>query len=238
MQRYAPIIPLDVKNLTPLAPIKKSSIIIVIVLSFLAVPARMLAAIGASSTMPSPVAKLPYAKGQSFIVTQGYDTPPTHIKKDLYALDFTQNGCEAYGKAVVAAASGKVMFASQEGYDGGYGTELIIDHGNNIVSRYRSSGIHRAILSVHDYRRHRRDVNAHAAAAHAADQPRGTLRRVWHATGSLMVDFHRSRLAGEPSSLRDKLFDIHNAVGRRLDRLRSDPGGLREFVSDRHSCGG
>ncbi|MGD1003716.1 MAG: M23 family metallopeptidase [Minisyncoccia bacterium] len=110
--------------------------IIIITFAVLAMPARTLAVSGASSTMPSPVAKLPYAKGQSFIVTQGYDTPPTHIKKDSYALDFTQNGCEAYGKAVVAAASGTVMFASQEGYDGGYGTELIIDHGNNIVSRY------------------------------------------------------------------------------------------------------
>ena len=115
---------------------KKWTIIIIVMFAVLAAPARILAASGASSTMPSLVAKLPYAKGQSFIVTQGYDTPPTHIKKDSYALDFTQNGCDAYGRAVVAAASGTVMFASQEGYDGGYGTELIIDHGNNIVSRY------------------------------------------------------------------------------------------------------
>jgi len=82
------------------------------------------------------IAKLPYVKGQSFIVTQGYNTSPTHIKKDAYALDFTQNGCDAYGKGVVAAASGKVMFLSQEGYNGGYGTELIIDHGQNLVTRY------------------------------------------------------------------------------------------------------
>jgi hypothetical protein len=80
--------------------------------------------------------KLPYAKGESFVLSQGYNSPPTHIKKDAYALDFTQNGCDAYGKTIVAAASGTVMFASEEGYNGGYGTELIIDHGNNIVSRY------------------------------------------------------------------------------------------------------
>ena len=115
---------------------KKWPIIIIITFAVLATPAQTFAASDASSTMPSPVAKLPYAKGQSFIVTQGYNTPPTHIKKDSYALDFTQNGCDAYGKAVVAATSGTVMFASQEGYDGGYGTELIIDHGNNVVSRY------------------------------------------------------------------------------------------------------
>jgi hypothetical protein len=115
---------------------KKWPTLIIIMFAVLATPVRMFAASGASSTMPSPVAKLPYAKGQSFIVTQGYDTPPTHIKKDSYALDFTQNGCDAYGKAVAAAASGTVMFASQEGYNGGYGTELIINHGGNIVSRY------------------------------------------------------------------------------------------------------
>ena len=80
--------------------------------------------------------KLPYTKDESFIVSQGYNSLPTHIKKDAYALDFTQNGCEAYGKAVVATASGTAMFVSEEGYNGGYGTELIIDHGDNIVSRY------------------------------------------------------------------------------------------------------
>jgi hypothetical protein len=115
---------------------KKWFTIIIIMFAVLAMPARILAASGVSSTIPPPIAKLPYAKGQSFIVTQGYNTPPTHIKKDSYALDFTQNGCNAYGKAVVAATSGTVMFASQEGYNGGYGTELIINHGNNIVSRY------------------------------------------------------------------------------------------------------
>ena len=102
----------------------------IIITIIIAIPAVALAADAV------PVAKLPYAKGKSFIVAQGYNTPPTHIKKDSYALDFTQNGCAAYGKAVVATASGTAMFLSQEGYNGGYGTELIIDHGNNIVSRY------------------------------------------------------------------------------------------------------
>ena len=50
----------------------------------------------------APSVKLPYVKGQSFLVTQGYNTPPTHIKKDSYALDLTQNGCDAYGMPVVA----------------------------------------------------------------------------------------------------------------------------------------
>lgn len=112
----------------------KKSLIVAIVLSagiiFSAVPCGSV--VGAASF---PV-KLPYATGESFVVVQGYDTPPTHIKKDTYALDFSQNGCQAYGRAAVAAAAGKVMFISQEGYNGGYGTELIIDHGGNVVSRY------------------------------------------------------------------------------------------------------
>ena len=96
----------------------------------------VLAAIPACSFAAAPTVKLPYAKGQRFIVTQGYDSPPTHIKKDAYALDLTQNSCNAYGKAVVAAAPGTVMFLGQNGYNGGYGTELIINHGGDLVSRY------------------------------------------------------------------------------------------------------
>jgi hypothetical protein len=84
----------------------------------------------------SSFVKLPYAKGQSFIVVQGYNTLPTHIKKDSYAMDLTQNGCEAYGKAVVAASAGKAMLVEEQGYNGGYGTELIIADGNSLVSRY------------------------------------------------------------------------------------------------------
>ena len=100
---------------------------LVIFTALIALPAR--------ADAMSPV-KLPYAKGQSFIVTQGYDAPPTHVKKDSYALDLTQNGCDAYGMPVVATASGTAMFVGQEGYNGGYGAEMIIDHGGGIVSRY------------------------------------------------------------------------------------------------------
>ena len=82
------------------------------------------------------VIKLPYEQGQSFIVVQGYDSPPTHIKKDYYAMDLSQNGCNAYGKLAVSASSGKVLLAQEFGYNGGYGTQILIDDGGNIVSRY------------------------------------------------------------------------------------------------------
>ncbi len=109
------------------------TVAVAVVIVIAAMPIRSLADVVVA---PSLGVKLPYAKGQSFLVTQGYDTPPTHIKKDSYALDFTQNGCDAYGVPAVAAASGTAMFLSQEGYNGGYGTELIIDHGDHVVSRY------------------------------------------------------------------------------------------------------
>jgi len=93
-------------------------------------------ALPARSSAAALSVKLPYAKGESFVVTQGYNSPPTHIKKDAYAIDLTQNGCAAYGLSAVAAASGTAMFVSQEGYNGGYGTEIIVSHGGAIVSRY------------------------------------------------------------------------------------------------------
>ncbi|MCX7778875.1 MAG: DUF2341 domain-containing protein [Patescibacteria group bacterium] len=82
--------------------------------------------------------KLPYQKGERFIITRGYNTLPTHApnSKDQYALDFTKNGCEAYGKNVLTVVDGKVILVLQDGYNGGYGTTVLINHGNNLISRY------------------------------------------------------------------------------------------------------
>jgi hypothetical protein len=84
----------------------------------------------------SSVRKLPYENKESFVVTQGYNSPPTHINKDSYALDFSQNGCDAYGKKILAASSGKVWLVEESGYNGGYGTEILIMGDDNRVSRY------------------------------------------------------------------------------------------------------
>ncbi len=80
--------------------------------------------------------KLPYAAGERFVVSTGYDSPPTHIKKDSYAIDFTQNGCDAYGKPAVAAFSGTAWIVDEDGYNGGYGTQLLVLSEGNIVTRY------------------------------------------------------------------------------------------------------
>ncbi|MGB7957849.1 MAG: M23 family metallopeptidase [Minisyncoccia bacterium] len=80
--------------------------------------------------------KLPYAAGERFVVTTGYDTPPTHIKKDSYAIDFTQDGCDAYGKPAVASLSGTALVVEENGYNGGYGAQLLLLSGGSIVARY------------------------------------------------------------------------------------------------------
>jgi Peptidase family M23 len=84
----------------------------------------------------SPPLVLPYAALESFVVVQGYDSPPTHIKKDEYALDFSQGGCDAYGKKAVASAPGTVALAQTAGYNGGYGAQILIDHGDHTMTRY------------------------------------------------------------------------------------------------------
>lgn len=80
--------------------------------------------------------RLPYVNKENFIVTQGYNSLPTHVNKDSYALDFSQNGCSAYGKDILAAASGRAWIVEEAGYNGGYGTEILILDDDNVVSRY------------------------------------------------------------------------------------------------------
>ena len=77
--------------------------------------------------------KLPYEAGEEFIIIQGYNSLPTHINKDLYALDLSQNSCDAYGKPALAVADGMVISIKSSG---DYGNSVILDHGNNIESIY------------------------------------------------------------------------------------------------------
>ena len=83
---------------------------------------------------------LPYQPNDSFVVVQGYHVPPTHIKKDSYAIDFSKHGCDAYGSPVVAVFSGTVLLASDGGYNGGYGSQVLVSDGSSgappIVARY------------------------------------------------------------------------------------------------------
>ena len=86
--------------------------------------------------------KLPFTSGEYWILTQSYNQG-SHVNygfdfgDDSYALDFTQNGCEGYGKPVTPMADGVVMEVATEGNgDHGYGNTVLMDHGNGYVSRY------------------------------------------------------------------------------------------------------
>jgi murein DD-endopeptidase MepM/ murein hydrolase activator NlpD len=85
------------------------------------------------------ILKLPYPKGERFIVTQGYKTLPTHKPGSLdeYALDFDQGGCKAYGKPVLAVASGIVIAINDINKNrSDYGNYVDIEHTPGLKSRY------------------------------------------------------------------------------------------------------
>ncbi|MFA4890670.1 MAG: M23 family metallopeptidase, partial [Candidatus Paceibacterota bacterium] len=82
--------------------------------------------------------KLPYEQNKSLNITQGYDGV-SHQKTDFYALDFGKECGEAYGLPVLASYTGKVITVSENhkvGETKSYGNFVLIDHGNNILSRY------------------------------------------------------------------------------------------------------
>ena len=80
--------------------------------------------------------KLPYPSQQKFILVNGYNTPPTHIHKDSYALDFTKNECEAYGMPAIASHSGVVSLVLDENKSGGYGYVADVTFDNGMITRY------------------------------------------------------------------------------------------------------
>lgn len=86
--------------------------------------------------------KLPFPSGEYWILTQSY-SQGSHVNygfdygNDSYALDFTQNGCDAYGEPVTPMADGVVLEVATEGNgDHGYGNTVLVDHGDGYVSRY------------------------------------------------------------------------------------------------------
>lgn len=81
------------------------------------------------------VIRLPYAKSESFTVVQGYNTLPTHINKDSYALDLTENECGAYGKDALATISGKVVLVKQYD-DKSYGAQVLVESSGGLLTRY------------------------------------------------------------------------------------------------------
>lgn len=85
--------------------------------------------------------RMPFPSGKYWALTQGYNTG-SHVNygfsygDDSYALDFSRNGCDAYGQPVTAMAMGKVIKVTEDGHgDQGYGNSVLIAHGAGYVSR-------------------------------------------------------------------------------------------------------
>lgn len=89
-----------------------------------------------------PQLTLPFASGEYWLLTQGYGDQNifgshedwgSRYYDDSYALDFSQPGCEPYGKPVFPVAPGTVLDVSTSS---SYGETVLIDHDNGYVSRY------------------------------------------------------------------------------------------------------
>lgn len=83
--------------------------------------------------------KLPFEKGVTFVLTRGYNTQTTHVGKDNFALDFTAGGCDSYDAPVLAVTAGvieRVDTGHVHGEVKSYGNSIVINHGDNVLSRY------------------------------------------------------------------------------------------------------
>lgn len=90
----------------------------------------------------TPALTLPFPSGEYWYITQTYEGG-SHVDygfeygDDRFALDFSQSGCEAYGKKVTPILGGTVLKVFTDGdNDGGYGNSVLVDHGLGLVSRY------------------------------------------------------------------------------------------------------
>lgn len=85
---------------------------------------QVISASGSAYTWPVP--------GYYYISSDYYDTVG---RKSMHrAIDIA--GAGIYGKSVVAANSGTIIFCNTAGYGGGYGKYIIIDHGNGRSTLY------------------------------------------------------------------------------------------------------
>ena len=82
---------------------------------------------------PAPSGKFIWPLPGYTKITSGYND--TAERSHMHgAIDIAGPG--VYGARIVASASGKVIFANSSGFGGGYGSYVIIDHGNGISTLY------------------------------------------------------------------------------------------------------
>ncbi|HAQ05208.1 TPA: hypothetical protein DCP13_00120 [Candidatus Azambacteria bacterium] len=97
-------------------------------------------AISADYTFHTAVAplslRLPFGDGESWHVSQGNNSSPTHNGNEAYAWDFNKDGTscnEDKGEPVFAPASGKITSAGW--YSNAWGNIIIINYGNGYYGR-------------------------------------------------------------------------------------------------------
>jgi len=103
----------------------------------------------------TPYLTFPFPSGKYWVITRGYNTG-SHTNygfeygDDRYALDFSRNGCDAYGEPVTPLSEGVVIKVTTDGSgDQGYGNSVIIDHGGGFHSRY--AHFSEILVDVGDY---------------------------------------------------------------------------------------
>lgn len=101
----------------------------------------LLVAMPVSTSFAVPRLKLPFPGGETWQMTRGYNTPPTHRdygsdwQDERFALDFVESGCRSWGKPVLAAADGIIEVQSARN-NNGYGINLMVNHGDRCKTRY------------------------------------------------------------------------------------------------------
>lgn len=103
-----------------------------------------------------PYMTLPFESGEYWNLTQGYNTGSHQdygfrYGDDSYALDFSQGGCNPYGKPITPIMDGTVMSVEvvDTNTDHGYGNSVLIEHEDGYVSRYGHMTGHNVSLGEH-----------------------------------------------------------------------------------------
>jgi len=90
----------------------------------------------ASMALAVPELQLPFESGVTLNVTRAYNTPKTHLNKDLYALDFAGNGCSSFNLPILAVANGTIEVVNNNASASLYGKYVEINHGGGYVTKY------------------------------------------------------------------------------------------------------
>ena len=88
-----------------------------------------------SAQTPPPSFRMPFSAGETWGVSTGYGGSDTHQGRDYFAIDFNIAGDGDCGRFAIAAANGVIIRINTDGWGGGYGNYVDVDHGSGWVTR-------------------------------------------------------------------------------------------------------